>query len=155
MDITSENKPICPPKVVVYYILCNDIEIYEKAVLTKYMKELVAYTNSKFSNSKIMVLLGRSKRDPKFNLKVNTMNMALQNLFCSELSVEICDNSNLLNRGYPRLKYVTTATFLIEAILREVSCMKGNIFQTFKKRNSRTSQRFEGWTQSHKMTIRK
>lgn len=117
---------------VAYHILCNDIEKYETAVLTKNMEELVANTKSKFSNSKIMISLGLPRRDPEFNLIVNTTNITLQNLFCSDPSVEICDNSNLFYRGYPQ---------------RGIS--------SFKKRNSGTSQQFEGWTIPHDMTIRK
>lgn len=80
---------------VAYHILCNDIEKYETAVLTKNMEELVANTKSKFPNSKFMISLGLPRRDPEFNLIVNTTNITLQNLFCSDPSVEICDNSNL------------------------------------------------------------
>lgn len=87
---------------VAYHILCNDIEKYETAVLTKNMEELVANTKSKFPNSKIMISLGLPRRDPEFNLIVNTTNITLQNLFCSDPSVEICDNSNLFYRGYPQ-----------------------------------------------------
>lgn len=100
-DINSENKPTCSLKVVIYHILCNDIEKYEIAVLTENMDEQVASTKSKFPNSKIMISLGLQRREPEFNLHVNTMNIALQNLLCSDQSVEICDNSNLFYRGYP------------------------------------------------------
>lgn len=101
-DINSENKPTCSPKVVIYHSLCNDIEKYEIAVLTKNMEELLASTKSKFPNSKIMISLCLQRREPEFNLEVNTMNIALQNLFCSDQSFEICDNSNLFYRGYPQ-----------------------------------------------------
>lgn len=94
-DVTFEIKPTCSPKIVIYHILCNDIEKYETAVLTKNMEELVANTKSKFPNSKIMISLGLPRRDPEFNLIVNTTNITLQNLFCSDPTVEICDNSNL------------------------------------------------------------
>lgn len=130
-DVTFENKPTCSPKVVIYHILCNDIEKYETAVLTKNMEELVANTKSKFPNSKIMISLRLPRIDPEFNLRVNTTNITLQNLFCSDPSVEICDNSNLFYRGYPQ---------------RGIS--------SFKKRSSGTSQQFEGWTIPHDMTIR-
>lgn len=120
-DVTFENKPTCSPKVVIYHILCNDIEKYETAVLTKNMEELVANTKSKFPNLKIMISLRLPRRDPEFNLRVNTTNITLQNLFCSDPSVEICDNSNLFYRGYPQ---------------RGIS--------SFKKRSSGTSQQFEG-----------
>lgn len=64
------------------------------------MEELVANTKFKFPDSKTMISLGLPRRDPEFNLRVNTTNITLQNIFCSDPSVEICDNSNLLYRGY-------------------------------------------------------
>lgn len=70
-----ENKFICSFKVVIYYILCNDIEKYEIVVFIKNMEELVVNIKFKFFNLKIMILFGFLRRDLEFNFRVNIMNI--------------------------------------------------------------------------------
>jgi hypothetical protein len=68
------------PHVVIYHLLCNNAEKYDKDALTKHMKNLVTCTKSKYPNSKILISLGVPRKDQDLNLKVNTLNITLQNV---------------------------------------------------------------------------
>ena len=89
------------PEVVIYHLLCNDAETHSINEITKKTESLLEITKSKFPRAKVIISLGLPRKDQRFNLKVRTLNMELQNRFNKDKSVAFCDNSNLFYRGFP------------------------------------------------------
>ncbi|KAK3093660.1 hypothetical protein FSP39_018575 [Pinctada imbricata] len=89
------------PEIIIYHLLCNDIEKSSNAQILAKCQHLTDITNEKFPSCKIMISLGLPRGDRKFNLRINTLNIDLQNHYKRDNSIIICDNSNLFYRGMP------------------------------------------------------
>jgi hypothetical protein len=89
------------PEIIVYHLLCNDVEKSSNPQLLTKCQHLTDITKAKFPSCRIMISLGLPRGDREFNLRINTLNIDLQNHYKRDNSVVLCDNSNLFYRGMP------------------------------------------------------